>query len=106
MAKELAAAVGADIHEIIHAQLYTSADLDRTNRKSRSSVEMSGRSFRPAAANREEDISQNDVVFVGFPVRWYVAQMIINTFPEQYDLSGKKTVPFAASDGSASAAIV
>ncbi|HIT34038.1 MAG TPA: NAD(P)H-dependent oxidoreductase [Candidatus Faecousia intestinigallinarum] len=100
LAKKLAAAIGADLHQILPAQKYTQADLDWTNKKSRSTLEMNDKKFRPAVANRVEDMEQYDAIFVGFPIWWYVAPTIINTFLEQYDLTGKKVIPFATSGGS------
>jgi flavodoxin len=100
LAKRLANAIGADLHEIIPAQKYTKADLDWTNPKSRSSVEMTDKAYRPEVANRVEDMAQYDTIFVGFPIWWYVAPTIINTFLEQYDLAGKKVIPFATSGSS------
>ena len=100
LAKTLAEALSADLHEIQPEKPYTSADLDWMDKKSRSSVEMKDKSFRPAVANKVEDMEQYDRVFVGFPIWWYVAPTIINTFLEQYDLTGKKIIPFATSGGS------
>ena len=100
LAKNLASAADADLFEIKPETPYTSADLDWTNKKSRSSVEMSDKSSRPAVSGKVENIEQYDTIFVGFPIWWYVAPTIINTFLEQYDLSGKKIVPFATSGGS------
>lgn len=100
LAKTLASAINADIHEIQPEVPYTAADLDWMNKKSRSSVEMNDKSFRPAVANKVENMEQYDTIFVGFPIWWYVAPTIINTFLEQYDLTGKKVVPFATSGSS------
>lgn len=100
LAKTLAAAIGADVHEIQPEKPYTAADLDWTNKKSRSSVEMNDRAFRPAVANKVENMEQYDTVFVGFPIWWYIAPTIINSFLEQYDLTGKTIIPFATSGGS------
>lgn len=100
LAKKLASAVDGDLHKIMAAQPYTSADLDWTNPQSRSSVEMRDKGCRPAIANRVEDMGQYDVVYIGFPIWWYVAPTIINTFLESYDLSGKIIIPFATSGGS------
>lgn len=100
LAKTLALAVSGDLHEIIPTQLYTSADLDWTNKKSRSSIEMGNKNFRPAVANKVENMEQYDVIYVGFPIWWYVAPTIINTFLESYNLSGKTVIPFATSGGS------
>ena len=100
VAKTLASAIDADLHEILPVQKYTSADLDWTNKKSRSSVEMNDKSFRPAIANQIENMEQYDVVYVGFPIWWYVAPTIINTFLESYNLEGKVIVPFATSGSS------
>lgn len=100
LAKTLAAAIGADLHEIQPEQPYTAADLDWMNKKSRSSIEMNDKAFRPAVVNQVENMAQYDTVFVGFPIWWYVAPTIINTFLEQYDLTGKKIIPFATSGSS------
>lgn len=99
-AKALARAAGADLYEIRPAVPYTQADLDWTNKKSRSSVEMNDLSFRPALADRDADVAGHDVILLGFPIWWYVAPTIINTFLENYDFSGKTVVLFATSGGS------
>jgi len=100
VADRLSKAVGADLFEIKPAQPYTSADLDWTDKKSRSSVEMADKSSRPAIANKVADMSKYDIVFVGFPIWWYREPSIIDTFMESYDFSGKQVVPFATSGGS------
>lgn len=100
LAAKLASAIGADLHEIQPEQPYTAADLDWMNKKSRSTIEMQDKSFRPAVANRVENMAQYDTVFVAFPIWWYVAPTIINTFLEQYDLTGKTVVTLATSGGS------
>lgn len=100
LAKRLAEAVGADLHEIRPEVPYTDADLDWMNKKSRSSVEMNDKSFRPAVANKVENMEQYSVIFLAFPIWWYVAPTIVNTFMEQYDLSGKTIIPLATSGGS------
>ena len=99
-AKELAKVIGADLYEIAPAVRYTSADLDWMNKKSRSSVEMNDRSSRPALAETEHDFGAYDEIYVGFPIWWYTAPTIINTFLETFDFSGKKIVLFATSGGS------
>jgi Putative NADPH-quinone reductase (modulator of drug activity B) len=100
IAKRLALVVEADLYEIRPEVLYTSADLNWNNKNSRSSIEMNDSSSRPAIATKVENIEQYDTVFVGFPVWWYVAPTIINSFLESYDFSGKKIVLFATSGGS------
>ena len=100
LAKTLAEAVGADLYEIRPAAPYSKADLNWNNPQSRSSVEMSDKSFRPAIIGRVENMAQYERIFVGFPIWWYVAPTIINTFLEQYDLTGKKVIPFATSGSS------
>lgn len=99
-AQRLAKASGADLFEIKPAQPYSKADLDWTNKKSRSSIEMSSPDSRPEIAERLDNMADYDVVFVGFPIWWYVAPTIINTFLESYDFSGKTVIPFATSGGS------
>ena len=100
VAKELAQAVGADLYEIKPAVPYTKADLNWMNKKSRSSVEMNDKSSRPALADRDANIAAYDTILLGFPIWWYVAPTIINSFLESYDFSGKKIVLFATSGGS------
>ena len=99
-ARELASAANADLYEILPEQPYTDADLNWNNRQSRSSVEMRDTTSRPAIAGRVPGMEKYDVVFIGFPVWWYIAPTIINTFIESHDLAGKKVVPFATSGGS------
>lgn len=100
VAKQLAGAIGADLYEIEPKVPYTKADLDWRNEKSRSSVEMKDKTSRPEIAGEKIDISGYDTVFVGFPIWWYVAPTIINTFLESHDFSGKTVVVFATSGGS------
>ena len=100
LAKNLAAAIGADLFEIEPVIRYGKADLDWTNKKSRSSVEMNDKSSRPAVAKQLGNMSEYDEVFVGFPIWWYIAPTIVNTFLEGYDLAGKTIIPFATSGGS------
>lgn len=99
-AARLAKAVGADLFEIKPEIPYTSADLDWMNKKSRSSVEMNNPDSRPAIAEKLPNMQDYDTVFVGFPIWWYVAPSIINTFLDSYDFSGKTMIPFATSGGS------
>lgn len=100
LAQNVAKVVEGDLHEIQPEQPYSSADLDWTDPKSRSSIEMKDKAFRPSIANRVENMEQYDTVYIGFPIWWYIAPTIINTFLEQYDLSGKTVVPFATSGSS------
>ncbi len=99
-AKALAKAVGANLYEIRPAVSYTSADLNWTDKGSRSSVEMKDAHSRPALADTDAPVAEHDVIFLGFPVWWYVAPTILNTFLEAYDFTGKTIVLFATSGGS------
>ena len=96
----LADAVGADIYEIRPQVPYTKADLNWMDKKSRSTIEMSDKTIRPAIADRDAHVENYDTIFIGFPIWWYVAPTIINTFLESYDFSGKKVILFATSGGS------
>ena len=100
LAKQLAEAAGADLYEIKPAIPYTSEDLNWQNKQSRSSIEMNDRSSRPALADSNADVAAYDTIYVGFPVWWYIAPTIINSFLESYDFSCKKIILFAASGGS------
>ena len=99
-AKLLADAVGAELYEIRPAVPYTRTDLDWTDKSSRSSVEMRDKASRPALADEEAPVAGHDVIFLGFPIWWYVAPTIVNSFLERYDFSGKTIVLFATSGGS------
>lgn len=99
-AKEIAGAVDADLYEILPAQPYTDADLDWTDKKSRSTAEMNDLACRPEIAGTVENMEQYDTVFIGFPIWWYVEPRIVDTFLESYDFSGKTVIPFATSGGS------
>ena len=94
VAKELAQAAGADLYEIRPAVPYTKADLNWMDKNSRSTVEMNDKSSRPTLADRDADIAAYDTILLGFPIWWYVAPTIINTFLESYNFSGKKIVLF------------
>ncbi len=100
VAENLANAAGADLYEIKPAVEYTKADLNWMDKQSRSSVEMRDRSSRPELGGINANIEAYDTIFVGFPIWWYIAPTIINTFLEAYDFSGKKVVLFATSGGS------
>ena len=99
-AEEIARAVDGDLCEIVPAQPYTAADLDWTDRKSRSTLEMNDPGCRPAMAASAPDLTGYDAVFIGFPIWWYVEPRIVDTFLEGCDLSGKALIPFATSGGS------
>ena len=99
-AKALAKAAGADLYEIKPAVPYTSADLNWMDKRSRSSVEMNDKHSRPALADTDAPVAGYDVIFLGFPIWWYTAPTIINTFLESYDFTGKTVVLFAPSGGS------
>lgn len=100
LAKTLSAATGGDLFEIRPETAYTSADLNWMDKKSRSTIEMKDEHSRPAIAGRVEDMAQYGTVFVGFPIWWYQAPRIIETFLESYDFTGKTVIPFATSGGS------
>ena len=100
VAKQLAEVTGGELHKILPEQPYTDADLDWRDKQSRSSVEMKDKSSRPAITNKLTNMQDYDVVYVGFPIWWYTAPTIINTFMEAYDFKGKTVIPFATSGGS------
>ena len=100
VAKNLAAAAGADLYEIKPAVPYTKEDLNWMDKQSRSSVEMRDPGSRSEIADADAKIAGYDVIFIGFPIWWYIAPTIINTFLEAYDFGGKKLVLFATSGSS------
>ena len=100
MANKLAVLADADTYEIKPEVLYSKADLNWMDKNSRSSIEMSNKSMRPAIIKEELDLAKYDTILLGFPIGWYVAPTIINTFLESYDFTGKRIVLFATSGGS------
>ena len=100
VAGKLAEALNAPLYEIKPAAAYTAADLDWTNKQSRSSLEMGDKDCRPALADTDAPVAEADTVFVGYPVWWYREPSIIDSFLATYDFTGKKIVPFATSGGS------
>ncbi len=103
VAKKIAEAVNGELFEIEPQEKYTDEDLDWNNKQSRSSLEMSDKSSRPAIVKKVDNISNYDKVVIGFPVWWYTAPTIINTFIEENDLSSKKIYIFVTSGGSSEA---
>ena len=100
IAQMIAAASDSDLYEIVPKVLYTKGDLNWMDKKSRSSVEMSDKTIRPEIEDNELDIKAYDEIILGFPIWWYVAPTIVNSFLEKYDFAGKKIVLFATSGGS------
>lgn len=100
VAERLSESIGADLHEITPKVRYTDADLDWRDTTSRSSIEMSNPASRPEIERIRDNMQDYDTIYLGFPIWWYIAPTIINTFLESYDLTGKTIVPFATSGGS------
>ena len=100
LAKKIAEVTNGDLYEIKPKVPYTSADLDWMDKNSRSSIEMNDKSSRPEIIDDLENVSNYDTIFIGFPIWWYIAPTIVNTFLEKYDFSGKKIITFATSGGS------
>lgn len=100
VAERLASIANADLFEIEPTEKYTSKDLDWMDKKSRTTYEKDHPDFRPEIKSKVENMEQYDEVFVGFPIWWYVAPNIIDTFLESYDFSNKKVIPFATSGSS------
>lgn len=98
VAETLAEAIGADIFEIEPKVPYTEADLNWMDKNARSTIEMNDPASRPEIAVKRDNMKDYDTIFVGFPIWWYVAPTIINTFLESYDLTGKTVIPFATSE--------
>ena len=99
-AEMIAEAAGAGLYEILPKQPYSKADLNWLDKKSRSSMEMSNKKFRPEILDADVRVDQYEEIILGFPIWWYVAPTIINTFLESYDFTGKKIILFATSGGS------
>ena len=100
VAETLSEAIGADLYEIEPEVPYTKADLNWMDKQSHSTIEMNDPASRPAIKGMRDNMDDYDTVFVGFPIWWYVAPTIINTFLESYDLTGKTIIPFATSGSS------
>lgn len=100
VAETLSDALGADLFEIVPKVRYTKADLDWSDKTSRSTIEMNDPSSRPEIEALRDNLADYGTIYVGFPIWWYVAPTIINSFLESYDLAGKTIIPFATSGGS------
>lgn len=100
VALKLAKAVNGDVYEIVAKQPYTDADLNWLDKNARSTVEMKDWNSRPEIVDNDAKIENYDKIFVGFPIWWYIAPTIINTFLEKYDFSNKTIILFATSGGS------
>ena len=100
VAENLAKAANADLYEIKPAVPYTDADLNWTNDKARSTVEMKDHKSRPEMAKDNFSVAEYDTIFLGFPIWWYIAPTIVNTFLEKHDFSNKRIILFATSGGS------
>ena len=100
IAEMIAQAAEADLYEIMPKQPYSKADLNWMDKKSRSSVEMSDKKSRPEIIDTDVSINMYDEIILGFPIWWYVAPTIINTFLESFDFTGKRIILFATSGGS------
>lgn len=100
VAEMISESAKADLFEITPKAAYTKADLNWMDKNSRSSVEMGDKKFRPEITDADIDLNAYDEILLGFPIWWYVAPTIINTFLETYDFSGKKIILFATSGGS------
>lgn len=100
VAEMVAEAAGADLYEITPKELYTKADLNWMDQNARSTIEMKDKKIRPEMTDTDVKVGDYDEILIGFPIWWYVAPTIINTFLEKYDFSGKKIVLFATSGGS------
>lgn len=100
VAKLLSEVVDGDLYEITPVSPYTTSDLNWNDPNSRSSLEMKDKSSRPAITGEIDNFDSYKIVFIGFPIWWYIAPTIINTFLENYDFSGKKVIPFCTSGSS------
>ena len=100
VAKQIAKYADADICEITPAKPYTNADLDWTNKQSRSSVEMNNPMARPEIKAVSVDVSKYDYIFLGYPIWWDLAPRTVNSFIDATDLAGKTVIPFATSGSS------
>ena len=100
VAQNLHQAIDSDIYEIKPEVPYTTADLDWMNKNSRSSIEMSNKSSRPKIVIENIDVQKYETIFLGFPIWWYIAPTIVNTFLESQVFANKKIVLFATSGGS------
>ena len=100
VAERLSSLINSDIFKIEPKVPYTKEDLDWMNKKSRTTLEMADKMSRPEIKNKVPNIDEYNRVIIGFPVWWYTAPTIINTFLEENDLTGKEIYIFVTSGGS------
>ena len=100
VAENIKDVLGADIYEIKPKVPYTNPDLNWMDKQSRTTIEMEDKSSRPEIVDDKLKLENYDIVFLGFPIWWYVAPTLINTFLESYNFANKKIILFATSGGS------
>lgn len=99
VAQNIADSIGGDLFEIRAKIPYTEQDINWHDKNSRSSIEMNDKSSRPEIEVTVSKLDEYETILIGFPVWWYTAPTIINTFIESLDLSGKTLIPFCTSGG-------
>ena len=100
VAEKISEALDGELFEIEPVEKYTEKDLDWRDKNSRSSIEMNDKSSRPKILNKISNTEEYDTIVLGFPVWWYTAPTIVNTFIEENNLSGKKAYVFVTSGSS------
>ncbi len=100
LAEKIANVTGGDLFEIEPVHPYTEEDLDGWNESARGTRESKDRTTRPEVKNRVDNFEKYDTIYLGFPIWWFTAPTIINTFLEEYNTDGKVIIPFATSGGS------
>ncbi len=100
LAEKIAKVTGGDLFEIEPGQPYTEEDLDGWNESARGTRESKDRTTRPEVKSHVDNFERYDTIYLGFPIWWYTAPTIVNTFLEQYNTDGKVIIPFATSGGS------
>ena len=100
LAKKITEVSEADLYEIKPAELYTKADLNWMDKKSRSTLEMQDLDCRPALADHDANVEGYDVIYVGFPIWWGREPSVVDSFLDAYDFSGKTIILYATSGGS------
>ena len=93
-------ALGSDVFEIVPAEPYTADDLNYNNSRSRATAEQRDSSARPEIAVLPENLEQYSTILLGYPIWWGQAPMIVYTFLESVDVSGKTIIPFCTSASS------
>ena len=100
VAEKIAAITGGDLYEIVPAEPYSDADLNWSDRNSRSTKEQNDKRVRPEIGSADISLEGYTTVYLGFPIWWGEEPRVLDTFVEKYSFEGITVIPFCTSSSS------